>query len=87
MRRFVACLLPLAGLLGCAHSGSGPAAYDRQIAIADIDARAQSIDNRYVLLSPGPTEGRFGCSLAVAKLLPANHGEDHLNLVRLTSTE
>lgn len=70
-------------LVGCASEA--PRVYERQVQMRELAADVAPVDNAYRLDAVEETEGRFACSLAIAKLAPAN--ENSVSLVEMTPAE
>ncbi len=70
-------------LLGCAPDA--PRVYERQLQMRELAADVAPVDNTYRLDVIDDTQGRFACSLAIAKLVPSE--ADAVNLVKMTPAE
>ena len=67
----------LFSLVGCANKQA--IVYQRQIQIEELAPDVAPVDNAFRLLTDEATRGRFGCGLAIAKLLPGEaSGSVHL---------
>lgn len=71
-------------LPGCASKA--PRVYERQMQMRELAADVAPVDNAYRLDLVEATRGRFACSLAIAKLVPANEAGS-VNLVKMTPAE
>ena len=71
-------------LLGCVSEASR--VYERQIQMRELAADVAPVDNAYRLEVVEETQGRFACSLAIAKLVPVGE-TGSLNLVKTTPVE
>ena len=77
-------LLAAFTLLGCASEA--PRVYERRIQMRELAADVAPVDNAYRLEVFEETQGRFACSLAIAKLVPVGENGS-LNLVEMTPAE
>jgi len=64
--RVVPLTLAALALAGC--GGKPQVAYSPPVELGDLTAGLAAPDNTYVLLADEPTEGRFACALAIARL-------------------
>ncbi|MFQ5805450.1 MAG: hypothetical protein ACE5I3_03260 [Phycisphaerae bacterium] len=80
----VLCSFVAFALLGCAVQS--PGAYERRIQMRELAAGVAPVDDGYHLLVQEKTQGRFACSLAIAKFAPANQA-GVVDLVELTPAE
>jgi len=79
----VGCVVVAFATLGCAPQ---PGTYERRIQMRELAADVAPVDNGYHTLVQEKTEGRFACSLAIAKLAPGDEA-GAINLVELTPAE
>ena len=81
----------LLGLLGCVPAGCNykpPTAYEPKLSVSALAAGLPTPNNSYELLLPPQTQGRFPCSLAVAKLaLPPPELGRCLGVAEMTPAE
>jgi hypothetical protein len=78
------CVVVALVMLGCAAQPTGT--HERHIQMRELAAGAAPVDNGYRLLAQERTQGRFACSLAIAKLAPGEQAGE-MNLVELTPAE
>jgi hypothetical protein len=71
-------------LAGCASDV--PRVYERQLQMRELAADVAPVDNAYRLDVTEETRGRFACSLAIAKLAPADEAGS-VSLVEMTPAE
>ena len=82
---FILCGLVMSIMPGCARQ-TAPRVFERQIRMEELAAEIAPVENAYRLEVSEKTQGRFACSLAIAKLSPGAES-GRLNLVTMTPAE